>query len=196
MFSSPGWLSALSKARHPPAGTSMLCLQMTQSNIKLREDRSGEETSLLWEPHGARLAAGHSLESPWGRQQRDRKTLQSSQRQHAAPKGSLDRAQFLQWDEWPFSAALFLLTPHQQFHPQLGRAPPCSPTTPSSQHFSCRVKNMHMNFFRRGWKKEKKTCRKVCFWVLWNHTSTSDWGNQTDSLEQPLAWAVENIRTY
>lgn len=56
-----------------------------------------------------------------------------------------------------------------------------------STFFLQRVKKMHINFFRCCWKKKKKPCRKVWFWVLWSHTSTSDWGNQTDSLEQPLA---------
>lgn len=35
----------------------------------------GQESRLLWEPHGAQLVAGHSLGSPCRRQQRDRPTI-------------------------------------------------------------------------------------------------------------------------
>lgn len=44
MFFSPGWLSALSKAHHPPTGTIMICLQLTKptSNfVEFFQERRG-----------------------------------------------------------------------------------------------------------------------------------------------------------
>lgn len=46
-----------------------------------------------------------------------------------------------------FQDAPFLLTLHLQFHPQPGRAPPYSPTEPSSQHFFYRATKMYMSTF-------------------------------------------------
>lgn len=67
--------------------------------------RKGSEQSLLWEPHGAQLAVGHSLRSPWRRHKMFNKLLSTQRHQ---PK--VEKKQTNSW-RWRFHAVKFCTYP-------------------------------------------------------------------------------------